>query len=364
MDLTPWAYWTKEGEPTQYTAEIVAALEAVLATDPGHPGANHYYIHAVEASREPGKALASAKRLETLAPDAGHLVHMPAHTYMRVGDYAGASRANASGAQADEAYTAWCRSGGYYPLAYYTHNLHFLWASEAMQGRSADSLATSKKLAAQLPPDVARAVVPAQELFAVRYFAPVRFGQWEAVLAEPAPPDDLRYPLGIFHFARGMALANTGKLDDAAGAQAALAAIAAEDAMKKLEFLEGPASQLLEIASHILTAEIASKRGDRDLALAELEKAQALEYGLRYTEPPPWPIPVRQLQGAELLAAGRGAEAEVVFRADLVEYPENGWALYGLAESLRAQQKDAADADKRFAAAWAASDVKLTRPRF
>src|SRR5262249_17846117 len=147
MDLTPWAYWTKEGQPTEYTGEIVTALEAVLAKDPKHPGANHYYIHAVEASRQPGKALASPKPLDTLPPEAGHLVHMPAHPYMRVGDYAAASRANARGAEADEAYTAWCKSGGYYPMAYYPHNLHFLWASQAMEGRSADSLATSRKLA-------------------------------------------------------------------------------------------------------------------------------------------------------------------------------------------------------------------------
>jgi hypothetical protein len=249
-------------------------------------------------------------------------------------------------------------------MAYYPHNLHFLWASEAFEGRSAASLATSKKLAEQITAEAARAMPPAHELYAVRYFAPVRFGKWEQVLAEPAPPDDLRYPLGIFHFARGMALANTGKLDDAAGAQAALVAIAGEDAMKQLEFLEGPASQLLELASHVLAGEIASKQGNTALALAELEKAAALEYGLKYTEPPPWPLPVRQLQGAVLLEAGRVADAEAVFRADLVDYPENGWALYGLAESLRAQQKDAADVDLRFASAWAASDVKLTRPRF
>ena len=208
----------------------MATLERVIAADPNHPGANHYYIHAVEESREPGKALASAKLLETLAPDAGHLVHMSAHTYMRVGDYAGASKANARGAAADEAYTAWCKSGGYYPMAYYPHNLHFLWTSQAMEGRSADSLATSKKLAAQLTPEVARVAPPAAELYAVRYFAPVRFGDWQAVPAEHAPPDDLRYPLGIWHFARGMSFANTGKLDDAAAEQAALVAIAGENA--------------------------------------------------------------------------------------------------------------------------------------
>jgi len=364
MDLTPWAYWTKDGQPTRYTGEIVAALEAVIAADPKHPGANHYYIHAVEASREPGKALASAKLLDSLAPEAGHLVHMPAHTYMRVGDYAAASRANARGAEADEAYTAWCKSGGYYPTAYYPHNLHFLWASQAMEGRSADSLATARKLAENLPPEAARAAPPAMELFAIRYFAPVRFGAWEAILAEPAPPDDLRYPLAIWHFARGMALANTGKLDEAQAEHAAVTALAGEDALRQLEFLEGPASMLVEIAGHLLAAEIASKQGRSDVALTELEQARATEYALKYTEPPPWPISVRHYQGAALLAAGRAADAEVVFREDLVEYPENGWALYGLAESLKAQQKDASEVDKRFATAWAASDVKLSRSRF
>jgi hypothetical protein len=364
MDLTPWAYWTKTSEPTQYTNEIVGQLERVLAADPSHPGANHYIIHAVEASNEPGKALASAKRLETLAPTAGHLVHMSAHTYMRVGRYHDASVANERGARADEAYMAWCKSGGSYPMIYYPHNLHFLWASESFEGRSAASLATAKKLAEQIPAEAARAAPPAQELYAVRYFAPVRFGKWDQLLAEPAPPDDLRYATGMYHWGRGMAFAATGKLDEAAGEQSALAAISGEAAAKNLEFLEGSSAQLLEIASHVLAAEIASKKGNHDAALAELETAQAGEYALRYTEPPPWPIPVRHFQGAALLAAGRAADAETVYRADLVEYPENGWALYGLAESLRQQNKPAAEVTARFNAAWAAADVKLTSSRF
>ena len=364
MDLTPWAYWTKTSQPTQHTAEIVAQIERVLAKDPNHPGANHYYIHAVEASNEPGKALPSAKRLETLAPTAGHLVHMSAHTYMRVGRYHDASVANEHGARADEAYMAWCKSGGYYPMAYYPHNLHFLWASEAFEGRSAASLATSKKLAEQITADAARAVPPAHELYAVRYFAPVRFGKWDRALAEPAPPDDLRYALGMYHWARGMALAATGKLDDAAAEQATLAAISSEDAVKTLAFLEGPASELLEIASLVLAADIASRQGNHAAALGALETAQRKEYALHYTEPPPWPLPVRHYQGAELLAAGRAAEAEAVFRDDLREYPENGWALYGLAASLRAQKKPTDEVDARFSAAWAAADVKLTSSRF
>ncbi len=364
MDLTPWAYWTKRGEATQYTAEIVAEIERVLAANPNHPGANHYYIHAVEASGEPGKALASAKLLESLAPVAGHLVHMPAHTYMRVGRYREASLANAKGAEADEAYMAWCKSGGFYVQAYYPHNLHFLWASETFEGKSEESLATAKKLSETITPDAARAAPPAHELYAVRYFAPVRFGKWEQILAETAPPEDLRYATGMYHWARGMAFAGTGRLDDAAAEGTTLVAISGEDAVKSLAFLEGSAAQLLEVATHLLAAEIASQQGKTDEALAELVQAQGKELALGYTEPPGWPLPVRQYQGAALLAAGKPAEAEAVFREDLLDYPENGWALYGLAESLKAQQKPSDEVEKRFETAWSGADVKLTRSRF
>jgi hypothetical protein len=364
MDLTPWAYWTKTGAQTAYTAEIIAQLERVMAKDPIHPGANHYYIHATEASGEPSKALASARRLETLAPVAGHLVHMPAHTYMRVGRYHDASLANQKGAQADEAYSAWCNSGGFYMQAYYPHNLHFLWTSQMFEGASAASLDTAKKLAEVMTPDAARAAPPAHEIYATRYFAPVRFGKWSEILAAPAPPDDLRYALGMYHWARGMALANTDKLDDAAKEQESLEAIAKEDAVKNTVFLEGSARQLLEIGNHVLLAEIAAKQGNHTSAIGELEAAQGKEYALAYSEPPGWPLPVRQYQGAELLAAGKPAEAEAAFRDDLVEYPENGWSLYGLAQSLRAQNKPADEVDQRFTAAWAGSDVKLERARF
>ena len=364
MDLRPWDYWTKEGKPNEGTPEIVAQLERVLAVDPSHPGANHYYIHATEASLQPDKALASAQRLESLAPTAGHLVHMSAHTYMRVGRYHEASVANERGARADESYMAWCKAGGFYPFAYYPHNLHFLWTSETFEGRSAASLATSKKLAQTVTADVARQAAPAQEIYAVRFFAPVRFGKWEQVLAESAPPDDLPYALGMYHWARGMALANTGKLDDARAEQSALERIAAGDAVAKLEFLEGTAAQVLGVASHLLGGEIARKQGDADRALAELDAAQRAESALRYTEPPGWPLPVRQYQGAALLEFGRAADAEAAFRDDLVEYPENGWSLFGLAAALRAQQKPAVEVEHRFTGAWAAADVKLEQSRF
>ena len=364
MDLSPWDYWTKAGEPKETTGEIVSLLESVLQRDPNHPGANHYYIHAVEASRDPGRALPSAKRLETLAISAGHLVHMSAHTYMRVGMYREASVANERGAQADEVYMAWCRSGGPYIAVYYPHNLHFLWASETMEGRSAASIATARKLAAQLPPDAVRPFPPAHELAPVIYFALIRFGKWDEMVAEPAPPEDLRYPKGMWHFARGMAFAAKDELESARAEQTTVAAIASEDAMKQLAFLEGSAAQLLELASFVLAAEIAERDGAHEQALAQLEKAKAIEYALAYTEPAPWYFPVRQMEGSALLAMGKPALAEVVFREDLVVYPENGWSLFGLAESLRAQGKPDGPVRQRFATAWAAADVKLEKPRF
>jgi hypothetical protein len=364
MDLSPWDYWTKDGEPKAATLEIVGLLEGVLARDPEHPGANHYYIHAVEASRDPGRALPSAKRLETLATSAGHLVHMSAHTYMRVGHYAAASLANERGVRADEDYMAWCRSGGPYVLAYYPHNLHFLWASATMEGRSEAAIASARKLQTRLTPDAIAAYPPAEEYVPVLYYALLRFGKYDAMLAEPAPLEGQRYANGMWHYARGMAFAGQERLDNARAELTKLDAAAAEPATKALAFPASPASTLLELASQVLKAELAERAGKHAQALAALETAKGLEYGLNYVEPPPWYLPVRQLEGSTLLAMNEPAKAELAFREDLVIYPENGWALFGLAESLRAQGKPADEEQKRFEAAWTAADVKLEKPRF
>ena len=364
MDLTPWDYWTKDGEPKASTPEIVAMLEGVLQRDPDHPGANHYYIHAVEASRDPGRALASARKLDTLAPAAGHLVHMPAHTYMRVGLYSAASKANAGGAEADEAYLAWCRSGGLYPLAYYPHNLHFLWASQTMEGRSAEAIATARKLHATLTPEAVVAFPLAEEQVPVPYYALLRFGRYDELLAEPAPLESQRYATGMWHYARGFALAAKGQLDEARAEKAQLDAIATEPPLAALLFPAGPAAKVLELASQVLTAEIAEREGDVAKAFAALENARGLDYALNYTEPPTWYLPVRQMQGSLLLASGRPADAERVFLEDLRAQPENGWSLYGLEASLRAQDKPTDEVQKRFATAWTAADITLEKPRF
>ena len=364
MDLAPWDYWTKGGEPKENTGEIVSRLEAVLHRDPNHPGANHFYIHAVEASNDPGRALPSARRLETLAISAGHLVHMSAHTYMRVGMYREASRANERGASADEEYMAWCRSGGLYPMVYYPHNLHFLWASETMEGRSGAAIATARKLRSKIETQTLAAFPPAEEQVPVPYFALVRFGRFDEMLAEPAPPASLRYANGMWHHTRGMALAALGRLDEARAELAKQDAIGAEPELAALQFPAAKASTLLALASQVLGAEIALREGEHDRALAGLENAKRLEYELNYTEPPSWYLPVRQLQGSTLLAIGRPADAEAAFRDDLVAQPENGWSLFGLAESLRAQGKPDDEIRGRFGTAWVAADVKLEKPRF
>jgi hypothetical protein len=289
---------------------------------------------------------------------------MSAHTYMRVGRYREASVANERGARADEDYMGWCRSGGTYVAAYYPHNLHFLWASQAMEGRSEASIATARKLAGKLPYEALVAFPPGEELAPTPYFALARFGKWDEILAEPAPNEKLRYTTGAWHYARGMALANRGKLDDARAEHAKLAAIAAEPPLKDLIFLAGAAANILQVATHVLAAEIAQRAGEPEKAFAELEAAKGVEYTLGYSEPPPWYFPVRQAQGALLLELKRPAEAEVLFREDLVEYPENGWSLYGLAESLRAQSKQSGEVEQRFTTAWSGADVTLVKPRF
>jgi tetratricopeptide (TPR) repeat protein len=366
MDLRPWDLWTRDGQPQPGTVEIVETLEGVLKKDPNHPGANHYYIHAVEASPHPERALASAGRLRTLVPGAGHLVHMPSHVYMRVGRYPEATDANRRAVAVDERYIAAAKPDGVYAMMYYPHNIHFLWAAASMEGRSAEAIAAARKVGDQLKPEMVRAMPATEFVVPTPLFALVRFGRWPAILQEPAPPDDLEYALGVWHYARGVAFVATGQLDDAAKEQAALAALAEAMPADRIIGDNTPAKALLQIATETLAGEWAARRGDADAAVRRLEAAVRLQDALPYTEPPPWYYPVRQSLGAVLLTAGRPAEAEGVYREDLRRNPENGWSLYGLTQSLRAQRKDteAAKADVQFRQAWAHADVQLTASRF
>ncbi|CAN5830211.1 hypothetical protein BH23GEM9_BH23GEM9_29950 [soil metagenome] len=356
MNLSPWDYWTKEGAPRAGTGELVADLERVVREDPNHPGACHYYIHAVEAVH-PERAVACAERLASLMPGAGHLVHMPAHIYIRVGRWADAIAANEHAVHADETYIADQRPGGVYPLAYYPHNYHFLSFAAAMAGRSEQAIRAARSVAEHVSADVARAVPPLEPLLAYPHLTLVTFGRWDELLAEPQPPSDLRFATAMTRYARGVALAASGEMATARLALDTVRTIAAART-------DDLSRAVLDIAGHALAGEIAMRSGNAVAAETHFRAAIRIEDGLLYMEPPHWYYPIRHSAGAALLAQGRAADAEAMYRQDLVRFPENVWSLYGLAASLRAQGR-AADADELEQKARAAgADVQLTGSRF
>ena len=356
MDLYPWNYWTEDAEPREYTLEIVALLEGVLEREPGHLGANHYYIHATE-EYFPEKAEPAADRLGSLAPDAGHLVHMPSHIYWRVGRYQDALEINQRAAAADEAFFATCRAGPLYQALYYPHNIHFLWAAASAEGQSELALISARKLATKTRPGMAQMDF-LQEFVSIPTLTLVRFGRWDAILGEPTPDPDHVYLVGIHHYARGMAFVRTDQLDRAdaelRGVREAAARPEAEALI--LAGLTAPARDLLQIGADHLEGEIRATRGDTAGAVTALERAVAAQDALIYMEPPPFFFPTRQALGAVLLEAGRPSDAEAVYLLDLQQHPKNGWSLYGLARSLDAQgQEDrAAWAESGFRRAWGA----------
>ncbi len=337
MDLHPWQRWTKDGQPQPDTEEIVAILESVLKRNPNHTGANHYYIHAVEASPSPERALVSAQRLGTLAPTAGHLVHMPSHIYFRVGDYEGAMRANEQAIAQDDIYINKYQVQGTYPMMYYNHNVHFLMVASSMAGRYEDALQSADKLVAN-----ATAIDPYMPMLegflGSKMLIQTRFSDWDAILKTPAPDAKLPTTTALWHFARGMATAATGKLEDAAIESSAL--LVAKQVIPTTATIGfSPASCILDIASKVLDAKIAREKHDYESAIQLLEKAVVAEDALNYVEPPDWYFPTRESLGAVLLAKGDYREAEKVFRADLKKYPHNGRSLFGLQASLQALGK-------------------------
>jgi tetratricopeptide (TPR) repeat protein len=360
MDLKPWKFWNVDGTPADGTLEIVATLEAVLKHNPKHPGANHYYIHATEASRNPERAAASAKRLETLVPGAGHLVHMPAHVYMRTGNYEGASEANAKAAAVDEKYIQANHVEGVYPVMYYTHNLQFLAAAAAMEGRSAVSRDAAKKTT-ELAVPMAKEMPMAEFVVPWELYFDLRFEKWDEVLALPQPDAGLMTAFALWHFGRGVAFAAQNKVDNAIAEQKAFSEAASKvppDAMMNLNM----SKDLLALAAAMLDAKLATARGQTELAIAAWQKAVAVEDKLAYDEPPAWYYPTRESLGGALLRAGRPGEAETVFREDLKRNPGNGRSLFGLAESLRVQKKDveAAEVKAKFKAAWFRADIQAS----
>jgi tetratricopeptide (TPR) repeat protein len=365
MDLQPWDYWDADGRPRGDTARIVAVLEGVIARDPRHAGALHYYVHAMEASPHPEKGVAAADTLRQLLPGSGHLVHMPAHIYARVGRWHDAVIANQEAIAADDAYLAACRPGpGVYPLGYVPHNHHFLWFAATMEGASGIAREAARSTAARTrDPRLMR--TPGYEVmqhFALTpLFDDIRFGRWDAVGAAPLPADDLPYMRAIWHYGQALAAAAQGRLDDARRSHEALRSATTDPRIEKLTaFDRYSLVGGVRIAERFVAARIASATKDHDAAIQALGAAMAIEDALPYDEPPAWHWPSRQLLGATLLEAGRFADAERVFRDELGRNPENGWSLHGLAQALRAQSKRAeADAvAKRFEAAWVDADIE------
>ncbi|HSK80233.1 MAG TPA: hypothetical protein VLQ45_27510 [Thermoanaerobaculia bacterium] len=368
MDTMPWAYWEKDGQPKPATREILAVLEGVLARDPDHPGANHFYIHAVEAVR-PELGVAAAERLGSLVPAAGHLVHMPAHIYIRVGRYHDASVANQRAMEADKSYVTQCHAQGLYPLVYMPHNHHFLWAAATFEGRSALALEAARDMASGIDHHAMRqdGLGTLQHYQITPIYALVRFGRWDEILKTPEPDADLVYPRAVWHYARGMAFARTGRPDEADREREKVRALAAEPAMAKMTVWDiNTVSDLLKVADALLAGETAAARRDWDAAVRHLEAAVTAEDALNYDEPPPWHFPSRQILGAVLLEAGRPADAERVYQEDLRKFPENGWSLNGLRQSLATQGKkeEAAKVEARFREAWKHADVTLAASRF
>jgi pimeloyl-ACP methyl ester carboxylesterase/tetratricopeptide (TPR) repeat protein len=364
MNTMPWDYWQKDGTAKPETTRILDALERVIARQPDHAGALHYHIHLLEASHDPDRAERSADRLGALMPAAGHMVHMPAHIYIRVGRYADAAEANERAIRADEDYLAQCQAQGLYPVSYYPHNLHFLWAAATFEGRKAVAVEAARRVADKVPHHHAGALSWTADFPVTPMLAYARFGMWQDVLTEPRPPANEPYATGVWHYTRGLAFVARGQLDRAGAELAAVKATMTHEAfattLKDLPLLTN-----LQIASRIVEGELSMRQGKPEAAVAALREAVTIEDGIPYAEPPIWHHPPRQVLGALLLEAGRPAEAELAYREDLKRFRENGWSLFGLTQSLRAQQRheDAADVQRRFDRAWSRADIRLTSSR-
>jgi tetratricopeptide (TPR) repeat protein len=365
MNTMPWDYWSDGETPRPETVPVINALETILARSPRHPLAAHLYIHAVEASSNPGRAEASADVLAELVPGSGHLVHMPAHIYWRVGRYNDASQANVRAAAVDEEYIAQCNAQGFYPALYYPHNIHFLWAASSMVGRSAVAVEAARKVAANVRLEQIEEFPSVEFFHTIPLLALTQFGRWDEILAEPAPREDLHFSTAIWHYARAVARVNQGDIVGARAEHSSFARLLDSEQLDFLVAMAYPATDLLEIADALIAGELALAEADSDAAIAYFERAVAIQDALPYMEPPFWYYPTRQSLGVAYLQADRFEAAEQVYRRDLEDYPRNGWSMYGLLQSLQAQGKtdDAARVREQFETVWQLADVTLDASR-
>ena len=366
MNEHPWNLFLKDGTPQPWTAEILKVLERQLKKFPDHAGTNHSYLHAVEASAEAGKGLPSAHKLESLLPAAGHLVHMPAHIYIRTGHYHRGVMTTEKAESADSNYVIQCKAQGAYPLLYYPHNIHFLAACAFFEGNSAKAIKAAWRVSDKADRRYLHENITVQHYYSIPYYVMVHLGKWDDILALPKPGSSLKYPLAVWHYARGMAFVAKGDLKQAAVQLAAIKPITEDEELKtKLIWDMNSASDVAQIGLTILGAEIAAKQGKFDQSVALLREAVAIETKFAYQEPPDWFFSVRHSLGHVLVKAGRFAEAEQVYKEDLRTYPENGWALMGLYNSLAGQQKiaEAHSVKKRFDVAWQYADIRINSSR-
>lgn len=364
MNTMPWDYWLDADNPKPRTVEVIDALETVLGRTPDHPMAIHLYIHAVEASSSPERAEGPADTLANLVPGAGHLVHMPAHIYWRVGRYNDASEANVRAAAVDEAYIAQCNAQGFYPAMYYPHNIHFLWSASSMEGRSKVAIDAARRVAANVKLEMIDQFPGVEFFHTIPLLALTQFGKWDDVLAEPRPRADLEFSNGIWHYARATAFARKNDLELARAEHARLVPLKDATDVHFLDTIYYPATSLLAIADALVLGEIALAEGEHDAAVTHFRAAVETQDQLPYTEPPFWYYPTRHSLGRALLIKGDAAAAEEVYRKDLEDYPHNGWAMYGLIQSLEEQGKDASAMQGMFDKVWSQADVTLTASTF
>jgi tetratricopeptide (TPR) repeat protein len=355
MNLHPWGLWHPDGTPEAGTDEIVATLESVIRRDPDHLGAVHYYIHAVEASRSPERALASANRLAALAPAAEHIQHMPAHIYIRTGDYAAAVKTNEEAAAVDRAYIAASGAHGIYPMMYYSHNLHFVAMCASMYGDYSKAAKNADLLVANVGPHV-KEMPPLEGFMTIPMAVNLRFHKWNEILAMPQPDPAMKTATAFWQFGRGMALAATGKISEAE-AEYKIVAAAEQNTPPDVIFampINNKAKDIMKIAEDVLGAKIAMAKKDNATAVTRLREAVAIQDSLKYDEPPDWFFPVRESLGAALLMNGDAAGAEKVFREDLDRNPRNPRSLFGLQQALKAQDRnyDAGFVEEQFRKQW------------
>jgi tetratricopeptide (TPR) repeat protein len=364
MNLRPWKLWSLDHQPAEDTLEIVKILESVLARDPNHPGANHLYIHAVEASAHPEWALPSAQRLADLAPGAGHLVHMPSHIYMLVGDYEKAAELNKTAAQSDHAYIEQHQVKGVYPMLYYHHNLHFNAAANIMLGRHKAAQEAAKQLAASVHTHAGD--IPEMKMFITEYFSPypmfvaLRFADWQTIISAPQPSAELPLSNGVWRYARGVAFTAMGDIAKAKAEREELAKVRSTIGESNAYGLNA-GSLILDIAQNVLDGRMAAAQGDRKAAIGHFEAAVMLQDKVAYNEPPDWYYPVRESLGATLLMDGQAQKAEEVFRTDLQKTRRNARSLFGLWQALLAQGKpvDAELVQRMFEKEWRSSEMPL-----